>query len=143
MDESLRAPEVYRPRVVSSIASQVDLAPTILALNGLTPRISPFLGRDVSCLLITDCAQDNWAFLSSVYDDLIGLADKDGLLLYSLRSSSLSEASLKIEAESVRHAVTDPSVAARFRRLLALYVSSNHVLDHNQIWSWKEKGKRL
>jgi phosphoglycerol transferase MdoB-like AlkP superfamily enzyme len=143
MDESLRAPEVYRPRVVSSIASQVDLAPTILALNGLTPRISPFLGRDVSCLLITDCAQDNWAFLSSVYDDLIGLADKDGLLLYSLRSSSLSEASLKIEAESVRHAVTNSSVAARFRRLLALYVSSNHVLDYNQIWSWKEKGKRL
>ena len=143
MDESLRTPELYRPRVVSSIASQVDLAPTILALNGLMPRLSPFLGRDVSCVLNTDCAQDNWAFLSSVYDDLVGLADQDGLLLYSLRTSFLFEASLNLEGESVRHAVTDPSVAARFRRLLALYVSSNHVLAHNQIWSWKEKGKRL
>jgi len=143
MDESLRAPAHYRPRVVSTIASQVDLAPTILALNGLIPRVSPFLGRDLSCLLRTDCAQDNWAFLSSVYDDLIALADADGLLIYSLRTSSLYQADVRLERESMRHAVTDPVVAARYRRLLALYVSSNQVLDRNQIWSWKEWGKRL
>jgi phosphoglycerol transferase MdoB-like AlkP superfamily enzyme len=143
MDESLRAPANYRPRVVSNIASQVDLAPTILALNGLMPRVAPFLGRDLSCLLRTDCAQDNWAFLSSVYDDLIGLADEHGLLIYSLRNASLYRAGLSVEEEGVRYAVTDPIVTARYRRLLALYVSSNYLLDHNQIWSWKEWGKRL
>ena len=143
MDESLRAPANYRPRVVSNIASQVDLAPTILALNGLTPRVAPFLGRDLSCLLRTDCAQDNWAFLSSVYDDLIGLADEQGLLVYSLRNASLYRVGLSVEEEGARYAITDPMVAARYRRLLALYVSSNYLLDHNQIWSWKEWGRRL
>jgi phosphoglycerol transferase MdoB-like AlkP superfamily enzyme len=34
MDESLRTPATYRPRTVSTIASQVDVAPTLLALNG-------------------------------------------------------------------------------------------------------------
>ena len=143
VDESLRGPTNYRPRVVSTIASQVDLVPTILALNGLTPRVSPFLGRDLSCLLSTDCAQDNWAFLSSVYDDLIGLADERGVLIYSLRTAGLYHVGLKMEGEAVRHAVTDPLVAARYRRLLALYISSNHILDRNQIWSWKDKGRKL
>ncbi|MGH7164828.1 MAG: LTA synthase family protein, partial [Nitrospiraceae bacterium] len=97
MDDSLRTPQTYRPRTVSGVASQVDLAPTILAMNGLTPRVSPFLGRDLSCVLIRDCLQDNVAFLSSVYDDLIGLADRDGLLLYSLRTETLYQTDLNLE----------------------------------------------
>ena len=143
MDESLRTPETYHPRAVSAVASQVDLAPTILAMNGLTPRVSPFLGRDLSCALIRDCLQDNIAFLSSVYDDLIGLADRDGLLLYSLRTETLYHADLKLDRQAVSRSTTDPDVADRYHRLLALYVSSNVLLERDQIWSWKELGAEL
>ena len=89
IDESLRSPETYQPRVVKTVTSQVDLAPTFLGLNGLMPRVSPFLGRDLSCLLATDCVDDNVAFLSSVYDDLIGLAVRDGVMLYALNRGTL------------------------------------------------------
>ncbi|HET8579900.1 MAG TPA: LTA synthase family protein, partial [Nitrospiraceae bacterium] len=143
MDKSLRSPATYRPRTVSTVASQVDLAPTILALNGLAPRISPFLGRELSCVLTTDCHQDNVAFLSSVYDDLIGLADIDGLMLYSLRKEALYKTDLTLEGPVVQKAVADPDVALRFRRLMALYVSSNVLLERNRIWSWKELGGKL
>src|SRR5207245_11111386 len=88
LDESLRTPDRYRPRHIERIASQVHLAPTILALNGLMPRVSPFMGRDLTCLFVQDCLRDNFAYLSSVYDDLIVLSDQDGLWLYSFRSWS-------------------------------------------------------
>ncbi len=143
MDESVRTRQTYRPRTVSTVASQVDLAPTILALNGLTPHLSPFLGRDLSCLLIRDCLQDNVAFLSSVYDDLIGLADRDGLVLYSLRTGTLYQTDLILEAPPVSRAIDDPAVAARYHRLLALYVSANVLLEQNRIWSWNNLGARL
>ena len=35
LDESLRSAEVYQPRGIYTVASQVDLAPTLLAVNGL------------------------------------------------------------------------------------------------------------
>jgi len=143
MDDSLRTPQTYQPRTVSAVASQVDLAPTILGLTGLMPRVSPFLGRDLSCLLIRDCLQDNVAFLSSVYDDLIGLADRDGVLLYSLRTETLYQTDLKLKNPPVSRASDDPAVAARYRRLLALYVSANVLLEQNRIWSWKELGAKL
>src|SRR6059036_3195192 len=46
LDESLRQPTTFRPRTVSMVASQVDLLPTILSMTGLTPVLSPFIGRD-------------------------------------------------------------------------------------------------
>src|SRR5436309_5720563 len=55
LDRSLRTPSGYRPRVVPGMASQIDLTPTILALAGLTPRLSSFAGHDVSCALAADC----------------------------------------------------------------------------------------
>ncbi|MGH7165091.1 MAG: LTA synthase family protein, partial [Nitrospiraceae bacterium] len=143
MDDSLRSPQTYRPRTVSAVASQVDLAPTILGLTGLMPRFSPFLGRDLSCLLVTECLKDNFAFLSSVYDDLIALADYRGLLLYSLRTETLYQTDLKLEDPPVSRAIDDPAVADRYRRLLALYVSANVLLEQNRIWSWKDLGAKL
>lgn len=143
MDESLRESVHYRPRTVTAVASQVDLLPTILALNGATPRLSPSLGRDLSCLLLSDCLQDNVAFLSSVYDDLIGLADRDGLLLYSLRSHSLRRADLDLREAAVPVETTNPAIVHRYRRMLALYVASNTILNQNKIWSWKEFGQKL
>jgi phosphoglycerol transferase MdoB-like AlkP superfamily enzyme len=142
MDKSLRTPTNYQPRTVSMVASQVDLAPTILALAGLTPRVSPFLGRDLSCVLATDCVEDNVAFLSSVYDDLIGLADREGLLLCSLVTHTLYETDLSLQGPVVVRPATALS-ESRYRRLLALYVSSNTVLERNQIWSWTDLGAKL
>jgi phosphoglycerol transferase MdoB-like AlkP superfamily enzyme len=143
VDDSLREPDTYRPRTVTAVASQVDLLPTILALNGVTPRLSPSMGRDLSCLLRSDCLEDNVAFLSSVYDDLIGLADRDGLLLYSLRSRTLRRADLDLKEVAVPIGSANPSVADRYRKMLALYVASNTILNQNKIWSWKEFGQKL
>ncbi len=143
MDESLRTPETFRPRSVTAVASQVDLVPTIVAMNGLMPRVSPFLGQDLSCLLTRDCLDDNFAFLTSVYDDLIGLADSEGLLLYSLRTEKLRGAVLNAEKEVALPSIEDPALAPRYRKLLALYVSSNVVLSRNAVWSWQEIGATL
>jgi hypothetical protein len=143
LDPSLRTPANYRPRVVSTVASQVDLAPTILALNGVAPHVSALLGHDLSCVLVRDCGEDNVAYLSSVYSDVIALADKAGVLVYSLPSGELYETDLALRTPAVERAAGDPAVSARYRRLLALYISSSMLLERNQIWSWKEWGKRL
>jgi len=143
VDESLRTPGAYRPRTVTTVASQVDVLPTILSLNGAVPRLSASLGRDLSCLLQADCAEDNVAFLSSVYDDLIGLADADGLLLYSLRSRTVRRADLDLNEPAVVLDPENPAIVQRYRRLLSLYVTANTVLNQNKIWSWKEFGPKL
>jgi len=140
LDESLRRPATYRPRVVSTIASQVDLTPTILGLNGLTPGQVPFVGQDLSCILVADCLQDHLAFLNSVYDDMIGLADRDGLWLYLLRRGAFYHTDLKFKGPASRRTVTDPEVAPRYRRMLALHISTNLLLEQNRIWSWEEFG---
>jgi len=138
LDDSLRTPETYRPRHTERIASQVDLAPTILAMNGLMPPVSPFMGRDLTCLFVRDCLHDNFAYLSSVYDDLIGLADQSGLWLYSFRRGSFQQADLLLKGQVWQPAVTATDVAPRYRRLLALYLTANMLLERNQIWSWKD-----
>jgi len=114
-----------------------------LSLNGAVPRLSASLGRDLSCLLQADCAEDNVAFLSSVYDDLIGLADADGLLLYSLRSRTVRRADLDLNEPAVVLDPENPAIVQRYRRLLSLYVTANTVLNQNKIWSWKEFGPKL
>ncbi|HSB45108.1 MAG TPA: LTA synthase family protein [Nitrospira sp.] len=143
VDDSLREPGTYRPRTVMAVASQVDLLPTILGLNGVAPRLSPSMGHDLSCLLVSDCMQDNMAFLSSVYDDLIGMADRDGLIFYSLRSETLRSADLDLRGAAVPVDASEPAIALRYRRMLALYVSANTILNQNKIWSWKEFGNNL
>jgi hypothetical protein len=124
--------------VVSTVASQVDLAPTILALNGLMPPRAPFVGRDLSCMLAADCLQDNLAFMNNVDDNLIVMAERDGLSYYSLRTEAFHQIDLKLAGPAVRRRVTDPDIARQYRRLLALYISSNMLLDQNRIWSWRE-----
>ena len=143
VDETLRAPGGYRPRTVTAVASQVDVLPTILALNNVTPRLSPSLGHDLSCLFRSECLEDNAAFLTSVYDDVIGIADRDGLLLYSLRSQTLRRADLDLNEPAVQVDVTNPAVLHRYRRMLGLYVTANTLLNQNRIWSWKEFGPKL
>ncbi len=143
VDGSLRSASNFKPRVVGTIASQVDLAPTILAMNGLLPRVSPFLGRDVSCALAVECQEDNTAFLTSAYDDMIGFVDHEGILSYSFRTETVAQADLNLEGPPIRRLPTDPDIAVRYRRMLALYVSANSLLEQGRVWSWKELGGAL
>jgi hypothetical protein len=143
MDESLRTRSTYHPRTVSTIASQVDVAPTILALNGVMPAMAPFAGHDLTCLLVRDCLPDQVAYLTSVYDNLVGLAGRDGILLYSFQTERFQETSLDFELLQEEQKAVRPFAASRYQELLALYEVSNTALDSNRIWSWREFGPRL
>ena len=143
VDGSLRSASNFKPRTVGAIASQVDLMPTILGMNGLLPRVSPFLGRDMSCALSVECQDDNTAFLTSAYDDMIGLVDREGILSYSFRTETIAQADLNLEGPPIRRLPADPDVAARYRRMMGLYVSANSLLEQGRVWSWKELGGAL
>jgi arylsulfatase A-like enzyme len=143
LDPSLRAPAVYRPRVVSGIASQLDLTPTILALAGLTPRLSSFAGRDVSCALRADCLPARSAYLSAVYEPGAGVADADGFWFYLFHSRALQHVDLALRTAPQRLAVDDPAAVARIERILALYVTANALIEHNALWSWRDFGDQL
>jgi hypothetical protein len=138
LDDWLRAREGYRPHHVERIACQVDLAPTILALNGLMPHVSPFMGRNLGCLFVRDCLEENFAYLSNVYDDLIGLADRDGLWLYSFRREAFQRADLHLKRQSWQPAFTVSDIDSHYRRLFGLYLAGNTLLERNQIWSWND-----
>jgi hypothetical protein len=144
MDPSLRTPATYRPRTVATVASQVDLSPTILSLTRQTPRIGPFLGRDLTCALVAECLQDNFAFLSSVRHGLVGIADRRGLFLYDVeRNEFFTRDALTLEGLTVPLEDLFPDQEAQQRRALALYVSSNVVREQNRLWSWRTLGHQL
>lgn len=137
LDDSLRTDETFRPRTVDTIASQVDVAPTILALSHSEPAISPFVGRSLSCLLAGNCLRDNTAYLTSVYDDLIGSVGEKGIWLYSFRKKRLDWTDLALQAiRSNADELVDASSASR--RLFSLYLASNILLERDRIWSWHE-----
>jgi arylsulfatase A-like enzyme len=138
LDESLRQPTNFRPRTVSMIASQVDLPPTILSMSGLMPAVSPFIGRDVSCALLTDCQQDNAAYFTSHYDNLVGVAEREGIWLYSFSTGRLEEVDLAASSAPRLRTASDPDAAPRQQRLLSLYVTANLLLERNRLWSSKE-----
>ncbi len=143
MDESLRTPATYYPRTVSTIASQVDLAPTLLALNAGLPAMGSFAGHDVSCALVRDCLPGQVAYLTSVYDNLVGLASAEGLLLYSFATETFQEATLTFEPMPDEQTGSRRLPIARDRELMALYEVANVALDSNRLWSWREFGSRL
>jgi len=143
MDESLRSPATYRPRTVSAVASQVDVAPTLLALNGALPAVGAFAGQDLTCLLVRDCLSNQVAYLTSVYDNLVGLASSEGLLLYSFSTESFQDATLTFDAVSEDESGRRRQFTARDRELMALYEVANVALDSNRLWSWREFGARL
>ena len=142
LDPSLRRVETYRPHTVDRIASQVDVAPTILAMNGLTPRLAPFVGQDLSCLLITQCLQDNRAYLTSVYDDLIGLADQSGLWLFSFRGQTMTRTDLDLH-HSTHVSLEGGEAALHYREMVALYLATNLLIEQNRMWSWTKLGRQL
>jgi arylsulfatase A-like enzyme len=142
-DPSLRAPSVYRPHRAAGIVSQLDITPTILALAGLTPRVSSFGGRDVGCALTHDCLSERAAYLSEVYEPGAGLADRDGFWFYAFARRTLDHVDLALAEPSRRLTADDPAAVARVERILALYVAANTLIEQNTLWSWREFGDRL
>jgi phosphoglycerol transferase MdoB-like AlkP superfamily enzyme len=143
VDPSLRTPAGYRPRVVPGMASQVDLTPTILGLAGLTPRVSSFAGLDLSCALARDCLPERTVWVSDVYDNFVGVVDRDGFWFYSLNYKGIEHTDLALRAAAPRRPPSDPALADRVQKILAGYVTSHVVLEFNRLWSWKEFGGRL
>lgn len=135
LDESLRRQVGFHPRSVDQIVSQVDVAPTILTAIGLMPRVEPFVGRDVSCLLAAPCRLDNRAYLSSVYDDAIGLADDTGVWQYSFRRSRLTRTDLDLRSRTGYDIEQDPTGNRYGRALGAMYLAWNGALERNKVWT--------
>jgi arylsulfatase A-like enzyme len=143
LDPSLRASSVYRPHVASGLVSQVDITPTLLALAGLTPRVSSFVGRDVSCAFTSNCLSDHATYLSEVYEPGAGLADREGFWFYAFARHTLDHVDLDLAGPAQRLAADDPAAASRIERILALYVAANTLIDQNTLWSWGEFGNRM
>lgn len=142
LDPSLRSQDTYRPRTVDQIVSQVDVAPTLLAMNGLNPRLSPFMGQDVSCLLVRECLPKNRAYLTSVYDDLIGLADQSGLWLFSFQRQSMTRAELSLD-HPTHVSLAEAEAALHYHEMVALYLTTNVLIEQNRMWSWTKLVNKL
>jgi hypothetical protein len=142
VDDSLRAEGRFHPRVVNQVASQVDLAPTVLSINGIAPHLTSSVGTDLTCLMRGDCLNDNQAYLSSVYDDLIGLSDQSGVWVYSFRRAQLMVTDLDLQQPFAIPAPQDPMAEEHARTMTALYVGSNTLLDRNRLWSWQNLARQ-
>jgi hypothetical protein len=139
-DQSLHYAKARLPLVVADVASQVDVTPTILSMNGLMPRYAPFLGRDLSCVTVaSDCLRDNVAYLNTSWSDQIGFVDHTGILLHSIGRGEWVQTDHDFGEQAVGQG-QELKLTGRARRLTALYVSTNVVLEQNQIWSMKELG---
>jgi hypothetical protein len=60
--------------------------------------------------------------------------------LYSFRTELLSQADLNLEGPPVVQVDKDRDKTGRYRRMLALYVAANTLLEQGRVWSWKEPG---
>lgn len=135
MDEALRTQLQIVPHTVTTVGSQVDIAPTILSLTGLTPNLTPFMGRDLSCLLIKNCLSDNRAYLSNMYDDAIGLADHQGIWWYAFDTGLLNHTDLDLQAPVKHPSLDEIDAAHAYRSMIGLYLTTNTLIEHNRIWS--------
>jgi arylsulfatase A-like enzyme len=137
---ALRGPMGVRPRHVDVVVSQADLTPTILGLTNLTPPLSPFMGQDLSCLIVADCRPDTGAVLLTSHS--AALARNDGILTYGLKSGRLRAMDLGFQRARDVDPATAPDAAARLRHLKALVVASTLLVDQNRVWSWSHFGDK-
>jgi Sulfatase len=137
---ALRASTGFRPRRVETIASHVDLAPTVLGLVGLTPPISPFMGADLSCVIAGECQPANEAVLMTSHS--VALAGDGRLLTYRIKNAAVRSMDLDLgHAVDVRQ--PGPAETAALERLKALVVSATLLADQNRLWSWPLFGTAL
>jgi phosphoglycerol transferase MdoB-like AlkP superfamily enzyme len=140
MPPALRAATGSRPRRVDTVASHVDLAPTILGLTGLTPRLSPFMGADLSCVVVSDCRPDSQAVLLTSHT--AGLVGDGRILAYGLKTGRLRETDLALgRPRDIER--PDARDLAAIERLKALLVSSTLLVDQNRVWSWARFGEAV
>jgi hypothetical protein len=85
--------------------------------------------------LLKDALEAESPTPTMLYDDAVGLATSEGMLMYSLRTERLTEAALGFQVRADDISPTDPGVATQFHNLMALYQDSNAVLDQNRVWS--------
>jgi phosphoglycerol transferase MdoB-like AlkP superfamily enzyme len=130
---ALRAATGFRPRRVDTVASQIDLAPTILALMGLSPRLSPFMGTDLSCVIVADCRPETEAPLLTNHS--AALAGGGRILTYGITSGHLREMDLRLDHARDIEQPTPRDIAA-LERLKALLVTSSLLVEQNRVWSW-------
>lgn len=149
IDPSLESNFPIRQKIISDVASTVDIAPTILAMSQLTPKFSPFLGRDLSCALDSDCLADNLVYLSGAHDDSIGIVNQEFMWLYRFKTKQFFRTSLdgrhpendqEYFESSLDPSQKDSPLIQIRRQMLGLYVTSNLLLEEGQIWSNKEVG---
>jgi len=138
---ALRPALRVRPRHVDVVASQVDLTPTILGLMGLTPTVSPFVGQDLSCVIVADCRPDTEAVLLTSHS--AASARRDGILTYGVKNGLLREIELGFQRSRSVDPAVEPGAADRVRRLKALIVTSTLLVDQNRVWSWAQLGSAL
>ncbi|MFO0730467.1 MAG: LTA synthase family protein [Nitrospiraceae bacterium] len=135
LDESLRRQRGFQAGAVKQVASQVDIAPTVLTAIGLMPRVEPFVGQDLSCVLAGPCRIENRAYLSSVYDDAIGIADETGIWQYSFRRGLLSRTDLDLRTSTRYDIEKGPAGISYLHAMGARYLAWNRALERNRIWS--------
>jgi len=140
MPPARRAATGFRPRRVDTIASQIDLAPTILALTGVPTRLSPFMGGDVSCVILADCRPEREAVLLTSHS--AALVGGGRILTYGLKSGRVRDMDLALgHARDIEP--PGPAELAAVERLKALVVTSTLLVEHNRVWSWARFGDAL
>jgi phosphoglycerol transferase MdoB-like AlkP superfamily enzyme len=137
MPPALRATTGFRARRVETVVSHVDLAPTLLGLLGLAPRLSPFMGADLSCVIVADCRPQRDAVLLTSHS--AGLVAGGRILTYNLKARRLRDMTLTLDGA---RDIEQPSAAdiAAVERLKALVVTSTLLVDQNRVWSWARFG---
>ena len=140
MPPALRAAAGFRPRRVDTVASHVDLTPTILALTGLAPRVSPFMGADLSCVIVSDCRPEHHAVLFTSHS--AGLAGGGHILAYGTKTGRLREVDLAL-ANPRDIEQPDAREAAAIAQLKALLVTSTLLVEQNRVWSWSRFGEAV
>jgi len=99
------------------------------------------MGRDLSCLVSSDCRPENEAALLTSHS--AALVGSEGILAHGFKSGVLRRMDL-----SLRHArdvdqATAPAAADQLRRLRALAATSVLLVDQNRVWSWAEFGRTV
>lgn len=143
IDPSLAEALPTRTKHISTLASQVDLAPTILSMTNLMPRYTPFLGQDLSCTLVGDCWSGRVTFLSGAHDDAIGLVDQTAMWLYIFRRHAFfrtsvnghhPERDITVSLDDLETFSPKEQLQQKYRDMLALYVSTNFILEERRVW---------
>jgi len=106
------APKMLKPRVIDDIASQIDLAPTVLGVLGISYK-SKFFGRD----LLHNDGKDKVAFISN-YQNLGYLSSVDDIIILQVGKKVLAyhkEKKVDPVQDNVKKAIINYRTASRWK----------------------------